>query len=255
MKLLRRLFLLLLVLAAIGGIVAWTLPADLALRWFKPDLGPLQLSGVSGTVWKGRAASVSAFNTTLGTLDWSVQKTPLLLRQVAARVGLSGGAVRVDGDLTRDSDGSVLLRAMDFAFPAELAAPALDIPSLKLHGRIEGRLDEARLAAGWVSGARGTARWREAAVSGEAEARLGEMIAEFASQPDGSIAGTIKDDGSSNLEIAGQFTVQSGQFNATARLVARNSDPQVAEALRYVGEIQPDGSSLLKIHGQLFKLF
>ena len=61
MKLLRRLFLLLLVLVLIGGVVAWTLPADLALRWLKPNLGPLQLSGVSGTVWQGRASTAVAF--------------------------------------------------------------------------------------------------------------------------------------------------------------------------------------------------
>lgn len=255
MKLLRRLFLLLLLLAAIGGVVAWTLPADLALRWFKPDLGPLQLAGVSGTVWQGRASAAAAFGTPLGAMDWDVQKTPLLLRRVVAHVRLSGGALELQGNLTRDADGSVLVQQLDFALPAETAAPALDIPSLKLHGRIEGRVDDARLANGWVGGARGTARWRDAAVSGEAEARLGELLAEFASQPDGSIAGTVRDDGASQLEVAGQFVISSGQFSATARLVARNGDPQVSEALRYVGEPQPDGSSLLKINGQLFKLF
>jgi general secretion pathway protein N len=255
MKLLRRLFLLLLLLAAIGGVIAWTLPADIALRWFKPALGPVQLSGVSGTVWQGRAAQAAAFGTALGALDWTVEKTPLLLRRVVTHARLSGGAIDADADLARDSDGSLLVQNLAFQFPAELAAPALDIPALQLHGRIEGRVDEARLAAGWVSGARGTARWREAAVSGQAEARLGELIADFSSQPDGSIAGTVRDDGSSNLEVAGQFSVQTGQFNATARLTARNGDLQVAEALRFIGEPQADGSSLLKIHGQLFKLF
>jgi len=236
-------------------VAAWTLPAELALRWLKPDLGPLQLSGISGTVWQGRAAAAAAFGTPLGAMDWSVQKPPLLLRRVVARVGLSGGALALNGDVTRDADGSMLVQNLDFRLPAETAAPVLDIPALKLHGQIEGRVEDARLANGWVSGARGTARWREAAVSGEAEARLGELLADFASQADGSIAGTIRDDGSSNLEIAGQFVINSGQFSASARLAPRNGDLQVAEALRYIGEPQADGSSLLKINGQLFKLF
>lgn len=255
MKLLRRLIILLLLLLVVAGVVAWTLPAEVALRYLKPDLGPLQLGGVSGTVWQGRAASVSAFGTPLGALDWTVARSPVLLRVVEAKLALQGGALEANGELRRDPDGSVLVRNLDFRMPAELAAPALDIPSLKLLGRIEGRVDDARLAGGWVSGARGTAHWRDAAVSGEAEARLGELSAEFASQPDGSIAGTVKDNGSSNLEVAGQFVIQTGQFNATARLAARNNDTQIQEALRYIGEPQPDGSSLLKIHGQLFKLF
>ena len=42
---------------------------------------------------------------------------------------------------------------------------------------------------------------------------------------------------------------------ASLVLFARNEDLQLREALQYIGEPQPDGTSLLKIHGQLYKLF
>ncbi|UXI67561.1 type II secretion system protein N [Tahibacter amnicola] len=254
MRFLRRLILLILFLGVAGLIVAFTLPADLALRWFKPNLGPVQVAGVSGTLWHGRAASVTVFGTPVGALDWQVDKAPVLLRQIVARLNLSGGSITAKGEVMRDPDGSIAADNVDFAFPAELAAPALDIPSLKLLGRVDGHIDEARLAGGWVHGARGKARWRDAGVTGEAEARFGDLTVEFASKGDHSIAGTVKDDGTSGLIVDGQFVVQGGQFDVTARLSARNGDPQVQEALRYIGQLQPDGSSLLKIHGQLFKL-
>lgn len=255
MKFIRLLVMLVFVLAVIGAVVAWTLPADLALRWFKPNLGPLQLSGLSGTVWEGRASNVAAFGKPLGALEWHVEKAPMFFRRVVANASLGGGPISASGDATRDADGSVLVQNVKFAFPAEMAAPALDIPALKLLGRIDGELAEGRIVGGWIAGARGSARWREAGVVGEAEARFGDVLAEFASTADGSIAGTVKDDGTSSLVVDGQFVVRSGEFDATVRLGARAEDAQLREALRYIGEPQGDGTSLLKIHGQLLKLF
>lgn len=255
MKVLRLFVMLVFVLVVIGGVVALTLPADLALRWFKPNLGPLQLSGVSGTVWEGRAGAVSAFGRPLGALEWHVEKTPILFRRVVANASLGGASITASGDATRDADGSVLVQNVKFSFPAELAAPALDIPALKLLGTVDGTLAEGRIVGGWIAGAHGSARWHEAGVVGEAEARFGDVLAEFASAPDGSIAGTVKDDGTSSLVVDGQFVVRSGEFDATVKLGVRAEDNQLREALRYIGEPQADGTSLLKIHGQLLKLF
>ena len=75
------------------------------------------------------------------------------------------------------------------------------------------------------------------------------------SRPDGSIAGTIADDGKGNLEVNGRFDVSPVAFSAEAFLSARNDDPRVTEALQYIGQPQADGSSHLVIRGELFKLF
>jgi hypothetical protein len=251
----RKLFLLLVILLLIVGVVFWTLPAQLAYRWAAPQLGPVQLDGIVGTLWDGRASNVTAFGQALGSLEWQVAKWPLLTRRVEAQLSLSGGQVKAKGQATREPDGMLRAIGVEFSLPAPLAEPALDIPALHLQGEISGRLDEATLRAGWVDGAHGTAHWTHAGVSGQAEARFGDLLADFASQPDGSIKGTVKDDASSNLAVNGQFVVQAGEFNAQATLSARNEDLQLREALQFIGEPQPDGTSLLKIHGQLYKLF
>lgn len=92
-------------------------------------------------------------------------------------------------------------------------------------------------------------------MTGSAEARFSDILADFASQPDGSITGTVADDGRGNLEVNGQFKLATTGFDVEAFLAARNNDARVQEALRYVGQAQADGSSHLVIHGQLFKLF
>jgi general secretion pathway protein N len=147
------------------------------------------------------------------------------------------------------------VRDARFRIPADLLSPVIDVPSLKLVGSVTGTLAQVTLGNGWVSDASGNARWSEAGVTGSAEARFSDILAEFASQPDGSISGTVADDGRGNLEVNGQFKLAVSGFNAEAFLSARNDDVRVQEALRYVGQPQADGSSHLVIQGQLFKLF
>ena len=254
MRLLRNLLLSLLVLVLLAGVALWTLPAQLAYRWAAPELGPVRLDDISGTLWDGRAGRLSVFGQALGGLEWRLDKAPLLGGRLRGQLRLSGGQVEASGGVVREPGGLLRASAVDFRLPAALAEPALDIPALHLQGEIVGRLDEAVVRGGWVEGARGQARWTQAGVSGKAEARFGDLLLDFAAQPDGSIKGTVKDDTSSNLAVDGQFVVRAAQFDAQASLSARNEDQTLREALLYIGEPQANGSSLLKIHGQLYKL-
>lgn len=255
MKIVRIILFLLALLIIIVGVVALTLPAETAYRWAGAYLGPVRMSGISGSVWKGQATTLSVFSIPLGNASWEVSRLPLLQRRVEAKLALGGGGIEARGEVKRMSDGTVYVHDANFHFPAALAAPAVDIPQLQLLGEIDGVVADAQVVGGWVAGAHGTARWTHAGVSGAAEARFGDLLADYASQPDGSVLGTVKDDGKSNLGVDGQFVAHSGLFEAQATLSVRNDDPQVREALRYVGELQPNGTSLLKIHGQLFKWF
>jgi len=161
--------------------------------------------------------------------------------------------VKAAGLVDRSADGTVRVRDATFRMPARMAAPALDIPALDLLGEIDGKLTQAQLHGAWMDDASGSLRWNNAAVTGAAQAQLGDIEATFSSAPDGSIAGMVHDLGGP-LQVNGTFKVAAGSFDAEAKLAARDGNPQVIEALRYIGQLQPDGTSLLIIHGGLFKL-
>ena len=116
-------------------------------------------------------------------------------------------------------------------------------------------IDSVTLANANFGNVSGSARWSDAGVSGQAEARFSDLLAQFASQPDGSIAGTVHDEGKGNLAVNGTFQVRLGTFDVEVTLAARHDDPQVAETLRYVGQMQADGSSKLIVHGSMLKVF
>lgn len=255
MKLIKWLFALLLILVVIVGVIAWTMPADVAYRYVASRLGPVSLVGVRGTVWQGHADGVSVFGRDLGEIDWQVEKLPLITRRVHADLRIRGADIDTSGLIERDSDGRVTAHDVRFRLPATMLSPVLDVPSLSLLGTITGTFAKITLHDGLISDANGSARWSDAGVSGTAEARFSDILAEFASKPDGSVGGTVADDGKGNLEVSGHFSIAPTGYQVEAFLAARNDDPRVQEALRYVGQPQPDGSSHLLISGQLFKLF
>ena len=260
MRFLKILLVLALLLLIVAGVVFWTLPADVAWRQGAKYFGPVVLSGVRGTLWDGHADGVSLFGHDLGEMDWRVAKSAVLRGRVVADVRIQGtdidAAGIVERALVEDANAGVLvLRDVHFRFPASLMEPALALREITLNGAISGVVSEAALRNGFVESATGNARWSEAGVSGQAEARFADILGEFAAAPGGGIAGHAKDDGTGNLAVDATFRAAVTGFDAEAILRARNDDPQVEETLRHVGEPQADGSSKLVVHGQTFKLY
>lgn len=247
-----KILLLLVVLAAIGiGIFFWRMPADLAVRYGARYLGPVSLSGVSGTLWDGRADGINVLGRDFGELEWHAQKGALLEGRFIADVRIKGTEVEAAGQMTRNADGSLQVHEMRFSFPAEMLASSFDSGALQLLGTVSGTLTQAKFAMSLLSDARGDARWSSAGALGpQGELHFTDMLAEFASRPDGGIGGNVRDDGNGNLAVNGRFNVSFAGFDAEATLAPRNGDEDVGAMVRQLGEPQPDGSTRIAIHGQ-----
>jgi general secretion pathway protein N len=252
MRSLRIAVLVVVALAALIGVAAWTCPADLGYRVAGDALAPIRLRDLTGTIWNGHAAHTDLLGTDLGAMDWELQPLPLLRGVMAARVTLAGA--QISGHASVERSG-VLTDLHDAALhlPARLAAPVLAIPALDLLGTIQIDIGRARLRGLFPEAAAGTARWRDAAVAGAAQAPLGDLQATFATTADGAIAGSVHDLGGP-LEVAGTFRAGLGQYEAQARLIPRGDNPQLNEALQYVGQPQADGSRSLQIRGRALDL-
>lgn len=253
MKWLRRTLLALAALVVLAAIAAWTCPAAIAYGFVADSLRPLRLRDLGGTVWNGHADHVELLGRDLGALDWKLQPLPLLRGEAAAHFAVTGAAVTAQGDVRR-SGASTELEATVLRMPASIAAPALGIPALRLFGTIEVDIASARLDGVRLAAASGSATWHDAEVAGAAQARLGDLQATFAANGAAGIKGTVRDLGGP-LELTGTFSASLGSYAAQARMAARDGNPQVAEALQYVGQPQPDGSRDLQIRGRQLDLF
>ena len=254
MRLLRKIVVGLIVVAAILGIGAWTCPADIGYRWFAASLGPVTLADLSGNVWRGHAGSMRVFDREVGALDWQLQALPLIHGDFVTQINVSGGEATAQALLTRHADRQLDISDATVQLPATVIEPAIGVPNLHLQGRIEITLSRARLRGAWLESADGNALWRDAAVSGAAQARLSDLRATFATMPDGGIAGELRDLGGP-LAANGMFRAAAGGYDAELQLTPRDGDAHVLDALQYVGQPQADGSVLLKIRGHLLKMF
>lgn len=254
MKALRRFILFLVVLLAIAAIAVATCPASFAWRFVAAKVGALKLDGLSGTIWNGHAGSASVYGQELGALDWRLSPLPLMYGVIAAQLDVHGGEVTGSGAVERESDGSLQITNAVIHLPASLAAPALDIPMLQLLGQMDIDIAQLRAQGAWPTTAQGEIRWRNAAVAGAAQAPLGDLQAKFATAADGSIAGTAHDLGGP-LQLDGTFKVAAGGYDVQAKLAARDGNAQVLDALRFIGQPQGDGTTLLLIHGKFLSVF
>ena len=205
-----------------------------------------------GTVWNGQADAVSVFGQDFGGVTWQARKLPLLRGRFVADVRVKGTDVDLVGVLERSTEG-VAARELRFSVPAERLAPVIG-GDLHLLGTISGVIDRATLRDAMLHGVAGSARWSEAGVTGAAQARFSDILAEFSSQPDGSVAGRVHDDGTGGLMVDGSFQLNVGGYRVQASLSARD-DPLVAEALAHVGMPQADGSTRIELHGAMLRPF
>ena len=249
MRFARNVLAVLVLLAALAVLAAWTCPAAILYRHFGSRLEPLRLRGIEGTLWHGHAAGAELFGQAIGALDWDVSVGALLRGAPSARLAVTGATISGDGRFERLAGGAVALHDAHLRLPAHEAAPALGIPALDMLGTIVIAIDEARFTAAWPSTLVGSARWHDAAVAGAAQAQLGELQATFSTGTDAVVNGTVADVGGP-LELSGTFQASITRYRAQARLAARGDNPQLVEALQYIGQPRADGSRELLIEGR-----
>src|SRR5687768_15078338 len=254
MKLLRNLILIVLVLLLLAAIALALLPARYALDFLGGRLRPVELGEVSGTIWRGQAAPARVAGDDIGPPSWSLSPWALFAARVDADLRLDGDVWRGAGAVSVRRDGSIRVRDLRLDVPAQRLQPALGIPALVMRGEVQVHIVEGELQGGFPTALRGSATWKDAAVAGSAEARFGELTTEFASDGAGGLQGTVKDNGGP-LQAEGKYQASLAGYSADILLRARDGNPQVTEALQYVGQAQPDGSVRLEVRGQLLGAF
>lgn len=251
MRALRNIVLALIVLLVIALVVVWTLPAQMAWRMLGPRASTLRLSGISGSIWHGHADQVSVSGVPIGGIDWQLQIAPLLRGQVRATTTLTGGPVQARGEVWRDRDGRIEINAMRLQIPAQQLQNAIDMSQLQLLGSFDVFIDHALIKGVWFDALKASARWKDAGVSGSAQARFGDVLAEFSENAAKHVIGNIHDTGKGPLSVQGKFDATLVGYTLVVHLRARDpNNLDLQEALMYLGQRQPDGSVVLRASGQ-----
>lgn len=243
----------LLALAFVVMALLWTAPADIAYQALRSRLGGWQAQGLSGSLWQGRAEQVALHGMPLGVLEWSVSRSAFFAGTTRGSASLRGSGIALDLDFERNGR-TAILRNVALKLPAQFLAPAIALPGLSPLGEVEANLTEMELNDGFLTRAIGGFEWRGVGVSGAAEGSIGDIVAEFGSAADGGLLLVLRDR-NARLGVDGRVRFRGPTFELDVNLTPRQSNLQLFEVLRLIGQRNPDGSTLLRVRGQMQPLF
>jgi len=242
----------------LGAYIAFVLsmfPADAAYRWFAPDA--LRMSGLSGTVWSGRAALASADGLPLRDLRWQLDALPLLIGRANARVQARLADGYVEATVRASFGGRAVLS--DVMLQARLAALEPIAPIGDVRGQLRVALDRLELVDGLPASMVGRATLTELTVPTFVPGGRGDpiLLGDFAlTFDDTGGQGLLArfNDTSGPLAVEGTLTVdRQGRYLLDARAAARRgAPPALVQALELMGgEPGPDGKRPFELSGSL----
>lgn len=243
------------IIAAIVGlalaIALITLPARVAWYFASKSAQNVQLSGLSGTFWRGSARQTVVAGRDLGRLDWQISPWTVLSLAPEMAVRVLGSEIEFEARAKRVG-AQLQLSALRLSADAAWMAPALGIPALTPTGKLSANFGELVLNnKGLPLRARGNIQWLQAGVTGMAIANFGSFDMEINNRTPSGILGKIQPLGEGDLDIRGNFTFTDLSYAAEIRLVPKRATEAMQRTLAFVGEPLPgaEGGRLLKING------
>lgn len=203
----------------------------------------LSLTGVSGTLWSGRAGSaqvaVNGQTLDLGALQWRLNGWSLLLLKACLDVR----SPSVQGGVCQSAGGTLSVRKlMVDQVPAKVF---YNSPDVQVGGIGSAAVERADLSMdGQVKDLQGSLTWQRLAVNvGTGWFTLGTFVADARANGQGGIALHITDlEGDFKVDLQGDYTV-GGQPTLNGLITPKETAPQpLKDALGVFTESLDDGS-------------
>lgn len=223
-----------------------SVPAARVYPLLQTRLAPLNLYGLEGTLWQGRARSADIGAYRVGPFNWELHPGKLLLGRIEAEVSFRGNG---EGEVVieRILGGEVRVRDANADMPvAEMAAwlPALVVSG---GGRVVLQQADMTWSGGHISAAHGSVLWREGVTPPPLSAPIGELGMSFDPRG-GTIQGTLLDKGGP-VQAQGVLTLKAdGGYQFSGSFSAR--DAALAPALQAFGPVGADGKIALSYQGR-----
>lgn len=226
------------------------LPADYLAPWMGRHVPGLQLSGISGSLFSGRAESVRFGAEGLGAVDWSFDwLAPFTAtlgyqvhahdadRDLSARLDTGFGGLRV-----RDLKGRVAIAGLDRWLP---------LPSKSVSGNLILDLSELRLKDGKLQSATGQVELDDAVMTWPTSYTLGSFRMSLAPAGAGGTEAQIHDL-ASPLHLDAKLTLGAdGHYRLAGTLAARDpSDATTRKLLAQLGNPDSTGQYPFDFNGQ-----
>ena len=215
------------------GLVA-RFPARVALE-LAPDA--VRVSGISGTIWKGRASGLLVSGVYLRNVEWQSSPLSLFTGRLKFAVKASPANGFVESDVSIGLTGAVHLEDLNAALPLSAVADVVSVPGLGGNSSLQ--FAELSFSDGAPTSADGTLEIANMLVPALSDGNLGGYRLEFSNFEDGIIASVEDTDGV--VDIAGTVSLRAGgAYSLLAQLSAKQQAPA---SLKRQIDFLPDGTA------------
>jgi general secretion pathway protein N len=226
-----------------------TLPASVVLSFVHP--ANVTLSGISGTIWKGRAQAVRSDTMHLGSVDWGLDILSLFTGKLGADVKVARSDGFAQGAVAAGA-GGITLRKFNASLPVSALPP--NIVRGGWTGTLNLKLGELALANGWPTALNGAIEVTDLVGPANRPAALGSykvVFPEGASSGD-TLTGTLTDTGGP-LAVNGTVQLKKDRSYLISGTIATrpNAPGDMARTLEILGEPDAQGRRQFTIEGSM----
>jgi general secretion pathway protein N len=222
-------------------------PARVAYRWFAP--AEFVASGISGSIWSGRAAEASAAGNYFRDLNWNIRLLDLLTAKLGYAVESKLSSGFVEGNIAVGFGGT--LRATDVRATLPLASLQSVSGIAGMRGSATANFSRLEFVNGMPKSAQGVVEISGLTVPLVSSDPIGGFKAEFFSQESG-IAGSLEDT-NAVIDLAGSLQLTAdGGYQLVAQLSATDQTPAaIRQQLQFLGPANDRGQHELRLEGKL----
>lgn len=222
-------------------------PARVAVSWFVPDT--VNLSGVTGTVWTGRAAQGAANGMYFTDLSWSFKPLSLLKARLAFDAAIRTSAGRIESYAAIGVTGAVTLKDLNGSLVLSAVHPAIQANGVD--GTLMVQMEHLVFSDGLPSEATGVLSLGNLTTQAFGQDALGNFRANVTTDDNGIVA--LVEDAGAVIGIEGTVSLKNDRSYLFTGYVSPKPDtPAVIEQnLRFLGSADSDGRRQFRFEGSL----
>ncbi len=222
-------------------------PARVAYQWFAP--AGLSLSGISGSIWNGRAREGDANGVYLRELQWHIRPLDFATLKLGFAVKTMLASGFIEGDIAFGGTGSIVARNISASLPLRTLQTAIGMPGLQ--GNLAAQFSVLKLKEGLLVTADGVLEVADLIAPLIDRNSIGGYKAEFLTQESGVFASVEDTDGV--VDLAGSLQISPDRsYLFIAQLSAKpETPPNLRLQMKFLGSANDRGQRELRIEGQL----
>ena len=226
-------------------------PARL-VYYFLPENSALQLSGVSGTIWRGKASQIIWQNQATGKLDWKLKLRHLFGARIGGDFNLTSPDMKISGSGSTNRQQDIVIQDARATFNAATLPLPPAAAGITPAGKIEANIIHLSLKGNTIESTETKIQWENASITHPMTVSLGEVLLDISGK-DGNLKGLLTSSNDSPIDLNGNVDINStGVLSTNIKITPKDETPgDILDLLPLLGRPDNKGAVSIKYSGKI----